>query len=194
LRFDHPAQQIVLQDYIHAVEDGEARVARLLRQIEELVPVWSMGAAVDALQAMRGISLLAAVTLVAEVGDFARFANPRQLMAYLGLVPSESSSGGRTRRGGITKAGNHHARRVLIEGAWTYRFAARISRRLHGRTAEQPKEVRAIAWKAQVRLCGRYRRLAAGGKPKVVVTTAIAREMVGFVWAIACRTQPRAAL
>ncbi len=136
LRFDHPAQQIVLQDYIGAVEDGETRVRRLMRQIEELVPAWSMAAVVDALQAMRGISLLAAVTLVAEVGDFARFANPRQLMAYLGLVPSESSSGGRTRRGGITKAGNHHARRVLIEGAWTYRFAARVSRGLHARNAE----------------------------------------------------------
>jgi transposase len=193
LRFDHSAQQIVLQDYIGAVEDGETRVRRLMRQIEELVPAWSMAAVVDALQAMRGISLLAAVTLVAEVGDFARFANPRQLMAYLGLVPSESSSGGRTRRGGITKAGNHHARRVLIEGAWTYRFAARVSRGLHARNAEQPKEVRAIAWKAQLRRCGRYRRLAAGGKPKVVVTTAVAREMVGFVWAIACRMQPQAA-
>lgn len=193
LRFDHPAQQIVLQDYVSAVEDAAARVARLMGQIEELVPTWSMAAVVDALQAMRGISLLAAVTLVAEVGDFTRFANSRQLMAYVGLVPSESSSGGRTRRGGITKAGNHHARRVLIEGAWTYRFAARVSRGLHARNAEQPKEVRAIAWKAQLRLCGRYRRLSAGGKPKVVVTTAVAREMVGFVWAIACRVQPQPA-
>lgn len=193
LRFDHPAQQIVLQDYVSAVEDAAARVARLMGQIAELVPAWSMATVVDALQAMRGISLLAAVTLVAEVGDFRRFVNPRQLMAYLGLVPSESSSGGRTRRGGITKAGNHHARRVLIEGAWTYRFAARLSRGLHARNAEQPKEVRAIAWQAQLRLCGRYRRLAAGGKPKVVVTTAVAREMVGFVWAIACRVQPQPA-
>jgi transposase len=193
LRFDHPAQQIVLQDYISAVEDAAARVARLMRQIEELVPTWSMAAVVDALQAMRGVSLLAAVTLVAEVGDFTRFATPRQLMAYVGLVPSESSSGGRTRRGGITKAGNHHVRRVLIEGAWTYRFAARLSRGLHARNIEQPKEVRAIAWKAQLRLCGRYRRLAAGGKPKVVVTTAIAREMIGFIWAIAARVQPQPA-
>ena len=110
----------------------------------------SMATVIDALQAMRGISPLAAVTLVAEVGDFRRFANPRQLMAYVGLVPSESSSGGRMRRGGITKASNHHARRVLIEGAWTYRFAARLSRGLHARNAEQPKEVRAIAWKAQL--------------------------------------------
>jgi transposase len=183
----------VLQDYISAVEDAAARVARLMGQIEELVPAWSMATVVDALQAMRGLSLLAAVTLVAEVGDFTRFANPRQLMAYLGLVPSETSSGARTRRGGITKAGNQHARRVLIEGAWTYRFAARLSRGLHARNADQPEEMRAIAWKAQLRLCGRYRRLAAAGKPKVVVTTAIAREMVGFVWAIACRVQPQPA-
>jgi transposase len=174
LRFDHPAQQIVLQDDVSAGEDAAARVARLMRQIEELVPTWSM-AAVVTLQAMRGISLLAAVTLVAEVGDFTRFANPRQLMAYVGLMPSESSSGGRTRRGGITKAGNHHARRVLIEGAWTCRFAARLSRGLHARNVEQPKEVRAIAWKAQLRRCGRYRRLAARGKPKGVVPPAIAR-------------------
>jgi transposase len=193
LRFDHRAQQIVLEDYIGAVEAAAARVARLMAQIEELVPAWSMAAVVDALQARRGISLLAAVTLVAEVGDFRRLASPRQLMAYLGLVPSEASSGGRTRRGGITKAGNHHARRVLIEGAWTYRFAARLSRGLHARNAEQPREVRAIAWKAQLRLCGRYRRLAAGGKPKVVVTTAVAREMVGFLWAIAWRVQPQSA-
>jgi transposase len=144
LRFDHPAQQIVLQDYVSAGEDAAARVARLMGQIAELVPAWSMATVVDPLQAMRGISLLAAVTSVAEVGDFRRFVNPRQLMAYVGLVPSESSSGGRTRRGGSTKAGNHHARRVLIEDAWTYRFAARLSRGLHARNAEQPKEVRAI--------------------------------------------------
>jgi transposase len=145
LRFDHPAQQVVLQDYIGAVEDAAARVTRLMGQIEELVPAWSMAAAVDALQAMRGISLLAAVTLVAEVGDFTRFANPRQLMAYLGLVPSEASSGGRTRRGGITKAGNHHARRVLIEGAWTYRFAARLSGSVAGSMPAMPSSPRRSA-------------------------------------------------
>src|SRR5918998_1652877 len=112
VRFDHPAQQIVLQDYIHAVEDAEARLARLERQIEELLPGWSMAPVVEALQAMRGVGLIVAVTVVAEVGDFSRFASPRQLMAYLGLVPSEHSSGSGVRRGGITKAGNAHARRV----------------------------------------------------------------------------------
>ena len=190
VRFEHPAQQIVLQDYIHAVQDAETRRDRLTRQIEELLPSWSMAPVVAALQAMRGVALVVAVTVVAEVGDFRRFANPRQLMAYLGLVPSEHSSGNTIRRGGITKAGNALARRVLIEGAWTYRMPARVSRKLYDRLEPLSAAVRDIAWKAQVRLCARYRRLAAVGKPKVVVTTAIAREMVGFFWAIARAAQP----
>jgi transposase len=149
-----------------------------------------MAAVVTALQAMRGVALVVAATLVAEVGDFRRFANARQVMAYLGLVPSEHSSGASIRRGGITKAGNVLARRVLIEGAWTYRMPARVSRKLHDRNEKLLPAVRDIAWKAQLRLCARYHRLAAIGKPKVVVTTAIAREMVGFIWAIAGITQP----
>ena len=190
VRFAHPAQQIVLQDYIHAVQGAEARLDRLTRQIEELLPNWSMAPVVTALQAMRGVALVVAVTVVAEVGDFRRFANARQLMAYLGLVPCEHSSGATVRRGGITKAGNTLARRVLIEGAWTYRMPARVSRKLHDRNQKLSPVIRDIAWKGQMRLCSRYRRLAAAGKPKVVVTTAIAREMVGFVWAIARIAQP----
>lgn len=190
VRFTHPAQQIVLQDYIHAVHDAEARLARLTRQIEELLPTWSMAPVVAALQAMRGVALVVAVTVVAEVGDFRRFANPRQLMVYLGLVPSEHSSGSSVRRGGITKAGNVLARRVRIEGAWAYRLPARISRTLHDPNEELPATIRDIAWKAQLRLCARHRRLAAAGKAKGVVTTAIAREMVGFIWAIARIAQP----
>jgi transposase len=193
VRFDHPAQQVVLQDYIHAVEDAEARVERLVAQIEHLLPNWSMRPVVEAVQAMRGVGLIVAVTVVAEVGDFSRFENPRQLMAYLGLVPSEHSSGATVRKGGITKAGNALARRVLIEGAWTYRMPARVSPKLHARLEALPKIVRDIAWKAQVRLCNRYRRLAACGKAKAVVTTAIAREMVGFIWAIARQVSPTAA-
>ncbi len=193
VRFDHPAQQIVLQDYIHAVSDAEARIARLTQQIEEMVPQWSMAPVVQALQAMRGIAQIGAVTLVSEIGDFSRFDNPRQLMAYLGLVPSEHSSGASVRRGGITKAGNSLARRALIEGAWTYRMQARIGRTLHDRNENLPTAVRDIAWKAQVRLCARYRRLTAGGKPKVVVTTAIAREMAGFAWAIARQVELKSA-
>ena len=190
VRFDHPAQQIVLQDYINAVADAEARRDRLTRQIEEVLPGWAMAPVVAALQAMRGVARVVAVTIVAEVGDFRRFANARQLMAYLGLAPSEHSSGSTIRRGGITKAGNALARRVLIEGAWTYRMTARVSRKLHDRLEPLPAAIRDIAWKAQVRLCARYRRLAAAGKPKVVITTAIAREMVGFIWAIARSAQP----
>src|SRR6201986_2976492 len=190
VRFDHPAQQIVLQDYIHPGQDAEARRARLTRQIEELVPSWPMAPVVRSLQAMRGVALVVAVTVVAEVGDFRRFANARQLMAYLGLVPSEHSSGNTIRRGGITKAGNALARRVLIEGAWTYRMHARVSRKLHDRLEPLSSAIRDMAWKAQVRLCARYRRLAASGKPNVVVTTAIAREMVGFIWAIARVARP----
>ena len=189
VRFDHAAQQLVLQDYIHAVTDAESRVERLTQQIGDLAPNWSHAPVVAALQAMRGVAFIVAVTLVAEVGDFSRFANPRQLMAYLGLVRSEHSSGRTVHRAGITKAGNALARRALIEGAWTYRMQARVSRKLHDRIEGLPQTVRDIAWKAQVRLCTRYRRLAATGKPKVVVTTAVAREMLGFVWAIANTVQ-----
>jgi transposase len=185
VRFEHPAQQIILQDYIHTVQDAEARAERVLDHIEALLPNWSLAPVVQAIQAMRGVGLIVAVTFASEVGDFNRFENPRQLMAYLGLVPSEHSSGASVRRAGITKAGNALARRVLVEGAWTYRMQARVSRKLHDRLEKQPAAVRDIAWKAQVRLCARYRKLTAAGKQKVVVVTAIAREMVGFIWAIA---------
>jgi transposase len=190
VRFDHPAQQIVFQDYVHAVTDAEARVERLTRQIADLVPGWSLGPVVEAVQAMRGVAFIVAVTVVAEVGDFGRFANPRQLMAYLGLTPSERSSGATVRRGGITKAGSSLARRALVEGAWSYRMQARVSRKLHDRIEALPQSVRDIAWKGQLRMCRRYRHLMAAGKPKVVVTTAIAREMVGFIWAIARTVTP----
>ena len=173
--------------------EAEARVGRLTGQIAALLPTWSLAPVVQAIQAMRGVALVVAVTLASEVGDFRRFAHPRQLMAYLGLVPSERSSGSTVRRGRITKAGSAHARRALIEGAWTYRMQARISPKLERRLEALPQAVRDIAWKAQLRLCARYRRLVAGGKPAAVVTTAIAREMAGFIWAIARQVQPEAA-
>jgi transposase len=137
------------------------------------------------------VALLTAVTFVAEIGDVRRFESPRQLMAFLGLVPSERSTGERVWRGSITKAGNTRVRRVLIEGAWTYRFPARMSRLLQERQAGLPKSVREIAWKAQVRLCRRYRKLMAVGKRQTVVTTAIAREMAAFLWAIGHEIEPR---
>jgi transposase len=190
VRFDHPAQQIVLQDYIHAVTDTEARVERLTKEITAQLPGWGLAPVVEAVQAMRGVAFIVAVTVVAEVGDFNRFDTPRQLMAYFGLTPTEHSSGKTVRRGGITKAGSGLARRVLIEGAWSYRMQPRVSRKLLDRIEALPQEVRDIAWKGQLRMCQRYRHLMAAGKPKVVATTAIAREMVGFIWAIARTVSP----
>ncbi len=190
VRFEHPAQQIVFQDYIHAVTDAEARVERLTKQIADLLPGWGLAPVVNAMQAMRGIAFIVAVTVAAEVGDFWRFDNPRQLMAYLGLTPSEHSSGASVRRGGITKAGSGLARRALVEGAWSYRMQARVGRKLIDRIEALPQAVRDIAWKGQLRMCQRYRHMMAAGEPKVVATTAIAREMVGFIWAIARAITP----
>jgi len=185
LKFEQPVHHIVLEDYIGAVEAAETRRDRLTAQIEAMLPDWTLAPVVAALQTMRGMALVNAATLIAELGDLTRFTNPRQLMAYLGLVPSEHSSGASVKRGGITKAGNGAARRLLIEAAWSYRFPARISRELLLRQENQPKPIRDIAWKGQVRLCARYRRLARTGKPANVVTAAIARELAGFIWAIA---------
>ena len=131
----------MLQDYIHAVTDAEARVERLTNQIADLLPGWSLVPVVEAIQAMRGVAFIVAVTVVAEVGDFNRFDKPRRLMAYLGLTPSEHSSGTSVRRGGITKAGSSLARRALVEGAWSYRMQARVSRKLHDRTEGLPQAV-----------------------------------------------------
>jgi transposase len=189
LAFGHPAQQIAFQDYTDAVMDAERRLKRVEEQISGLLPEWNLRPVVDALQAMRGIALINAVVLVAEVGDFTRFSKPRQLMAYFGLVPGERSSGETIRRGGITKTGNTHARRALVEGAWAYRMKARIGRHKVDRIEALPKIIRDIGWKAQVRLCTRYRRLRARGKTANVVNVAIAREMVGFIWSIACTVQ-----
>ena len=160
LKFEQAVHHIVLEDYIAAVEAAEARRDRLTAQIEAMLPDWTLAPVVAALQTMRGMALVNAATLIAELGDLSRFANPRQLMAYLGLVPSEHSSGASVKRGGITKAGNSAARRLLIEAAWSYRFPARVSRELLLRQENQPKPIRDIAWKAQLRLCARYRRLA----------------------------------
>src|SRR5580704_2291701 len=192
LKFEHAVHHIVLEDYIAAVEAAQARRDRLTAQIEAMLADWTLAPVVAALQTMRGMALVNAATLIAELGDLSRFTNPRQLMAYLGLVPSEHSSGASIKRGGITKAGNSAARRLLIEAAWCYRFPARVSRELLLRQEEQPKPIREIAWKAQLRLCARYRKLARTGKPANVVTAAIARELVGFIWAIARRVPPTA--
>lgn len=183
--FCDPAQQIAFQEYVDSIEECERRVERLTQYIGERVGSWRMKPVVEAFQAMRGVSLIVAATVAAEVGDLNRFDRAEQLMSYLGLVPSENSSGDRRKLGSITKCGNGHARRVLIQGAWTYRHPARVGRRLRDRRANLAPEVREIGWKAQVRLCSRYRQMTARGKSSQVAVTAIAREMAGFLWAIA---------
>lgn len=186
LRFDIPVQQIVLEEYADAVKEAQRRVAGLERQMTAALPSWSLASVAEALMAMRGVSLITAMTVLAELGDITRFDSPRQLMAYLGLVPSEHSSGGSRRQGGITKTGNGHVRRVLVEAAWSYRFPARKTRIIQQRAERTSPSVQAMAWEAQKRLCGRYRRLMAAGKVKQQVMTAVARELAGFLWAVAC--------
>ena len=181
----HHSQQIVLQEYITAVREGTERTARMTDQILQLLPEWGWNPVVKALPALRGVAPIVAVTTLAEIGDLSRFENPRRLMAYLGLVPSENSSGESISRGSITKTGNGHVRRALIEAAHAYAFPARVSRHLLKRQEGLPEPIRAIAWKAQVRLCGKFRRLTARGKLGNKVVTAIARELSGFMWAIA---------
>jgi transposase len=187
---DQPAQQIVLQEYLDAVREASARVLRLTGQIRELVPNWRRAPWVAAYQALRGVSLIVATTMVAEVGDLSRFKNPKELMAYLGLVPSEHSSGATVRRGHITKTGNGHARRVLVEAAWAYRLRARVTRPLLQRQEGLPESIRQLAWKAQLRLCARYRRFLARGKAKQTIVTAIARELAAFIWTIGQAVKP----
>ncbi len=193
LKFDQPAQQIVFQEYIDSVKYLQSRVAELEKEMEKALNSWTLAPVVEALMALRGIRLITAMTVVAELGDITRFDSPRQLMAYLGLVPSEYSSGKNTRRGGITKTGNGHVRRVLIESAWCYRFAARKTAVLQRRAEKSSEAVQVIAWKAQKRLCGRYRHLIDRGLLKVKVCTAIARELTGFIWAIACEVMGKQA-
>lgn len=180
-----PAQQIVFQEYVRTVSEQTDRLQRLESELQTLVQTWRWAPVVEAIQALRGIQFTTAVTLIAELGDLTRFATPRQLMSYLGLVPSEPSSGERRRQGSITKTGNTHARRVLVEGAWAYRYPAKVSRHLQLRLEKVPKVIQDISWKAQVRLCKRYRRLVARGKQVTQVIVASAREMAAFVWAIA---------
>src|SRR5256712_1799579 len=180
-----PAQQIVFQEYVRAVSEHTERLQRLEAELPALVQSWRWAPVVEAIQALRGVQFIAAVTLIAELGELTRFENPRQLISYLGLTPSEHTSGERRRQGSITKTGNSHARRVLVEGAWAYRYPAKVSRHLQLRLEQVPKTIQDISWKAQVRLCKRYRRLVARGKQVNQVVVAIAREMAAFVWAIA---------
>lgn len=183
--FEHEAQRRVLADHLLTVERASQRVAQLEKDMAELVETWSRRPLVYALQALRGVQLVSAVVLAAEIGDYSRFASPRQLMSYLGLVPSEDSSGQRRRQGSITKAGNKHVRRILTEAAWCYRFRPRPGRSILQRRTRVSVAVRAIAEKAEQRLSRRLQRLVSRGKLGTVAVTAVARELAGFVWAIA---------
>ena len=180
-----PQQQIVFQDYLSAVTHLVERLAHVEQELHEQVKEWRLEPIVRAYQAMRGVQLHVATTVAAELGDITRFDTPRKLAAYVGLHPREYSSGGSRHQGGIAKTGNAHARRVLVEGAWSYRHQARVSAQIQMRQESLPEPIRDIAWKAQLRLCKRYRRLTARGKHLNVITTAIAREMLAFMWAIA---------
>lgn len=182
--FEHEAQRRTLSDYIAVYEAAVAREAMLLKDIEELVPSWSLAPIVRSLMALRGVSLVTSVTLVAEIGDFTRFARAPQFASFLGLTPSERSSGERQVRGSITKAGNGHVRRVLVEASWNYRFA-RMSNAILKRGEGVPREVRAIAQKAQDRLYRRQQTLMRKGKEKNKVAVAVARELACFAWAVA---------
>ncbi|MDH3714928.1 MAG: IS110 family transposase [Gammaproteobacteria bacterium] len=194
LTFPHPWQQVVLQEYCEAVRAATRRVNDLTAELMSALVQWSLAPVVDSMVALRGVDKIAAITLLAELGDLTQFSSPKQLMGYLGLVPSEHSTGTRRRQGGITLMGNAHARRMLVEAAWSYRFPARQTMHLK-RKAQQASssEAKVIAWQAQAqrRLCGRYRTLVHAGKCTKVTCVAIARELVGFIWAIVCLEMPK---
>lgn len=189
LKFDRVPQEIAFREHLHAVYECEQRLKRLEDAILEETLNGSHANIIQAVQSLRGIAHLTAITLVAEIGSFSRFRSPAQLMAYLGLVPRESSSGETVRRGKMTKSGNSHVRRALIESAWSYRYKPAIKRDIEKRLEGQSASVQSISWKAQNRLHERYRHLMKKGKISTVVIGAIARELVGFIWSIACEAE-----
>lgn len=193
VRFEQPALEATLADYLHEVEHAAERIVRLEKAIDEAVaqaPA-AMRAVIEALQALRGVAQTTAATIVSELGSLSRFPSPKQLMSYAGLTPSEHSSGNRIQRGPITKSGNAHLRRVLVEAAWAYQHRPDVSGFLLRRQKKLAlsDEVKRIAWKAQLRLSGRYKKLTARGKNKNETVTAIGRELLGFIWAIAVETE-----
>ena len=190
LKLPHPAQQIAFEEYVQTVEEASARVLRLGASIQAQLEPWRWRPLVQALQALRGIQVIHAVRIVAELGDLTRFVSPRKLMGYLGMIPSEDSSGSRRRQGSITKAGNSSARRALVEAAHAYAHPARVSWVIARRQTGLSKSVTDLAWRAQLRLCARFRRLAARGLNRNKIVVAIARELSGFVWAIGQNVKP----
>lgn len=191
VHFEQRAQEFTLLDYLHEVEHLGARIARLDGQIEEavkLAPVRTR-AVIEGLQALRGIAQVSAVTIVAELGEISRFSRARQLMGYGGIVASEHSSGESVRRAGITKTGNAHLRRIVVESAWSYRYRPGVGVALRRRQEKVSEEIKEIAWKAQHRLHARYQKMMARGKNKNVVVTAVGRELLGFIWAIGVKVE-----
>jgi len=184
LRLEHREQRIAYEEMLLAVRQVRERIDRLEQAMREAVADWTLSPVIEAVQAMRCIDMVGAIAFLAELGDLSRFESPRQLMAYPGLTPSERSTGESVNRGGITKAGNTRARRLLIEAAWSYRFPPRVSKDMQTRVGAAPRIAREIAWKAQMRLCGRFRTLTRKGKRPTIVVTAIARELSAFIWAI----------
>jgi len=180
----HREQRIAFEEMLLAARQAQERVGRLDQAIAAAVPDWSLAEVVIALMALRGFDLISATIFLAEIGDLSRFGSARELMAYLGLVPSEASTGEQVKRGGITKAGNHRARRILVECSWSYRHPPRVGKKKLDKVAAAPREVQDIAWKAQTRLTARYRALTRRGKLPTVAVTAIARELAGFIWAV----------
>jgi transposase len=183
-RFDSTETQIVFDHYFQSIIEAEERIGRLERQMEDALPSWSLRGLVGGLMAMRGIQLVTAMTHAAELGDLTRFERAEALMAFVGVVPSEHSSGQSRRQGGITKSGNRHVRRVLIESSWSYRHKPGVNASLRARSGQASAAVQAIAWKAQKRLYTRYHRLITRGKSAQTAITAVAREQLGFIWAI----------
>jgi transposase len=193
VHFEQPALEATLLDYVHEVDHMAERTQRLEKTIDEAIEKAppEMRAVIEALQALRGVAKITAVSIVAEVGSLSRFEKPRQLMGYSGLVSSEFSSGNRIQRGGITKTGNAHLRRVIVEAAWAYQRRPWVGGALLKRQQGLDQEIKDLAWKAQWRLHHRYNKLAARGKNKNQIVTAIGRELLGFIWAIAVRTEAR---
>ena len=191
VKFTHPAQQIMFQEYVDIIKMHKTKLESMDKQILTYAHASTSWPVIEALMSLRGINLLAATTIVAEIGDLRRFATAPQMMSFLGLVPSEKSSGGSIKKGNITKTGNSHVRRLLVEASWTYRHNARKTAHIQRKAKHTTDEVQEISWSAQKRLCQRYRELGDRGKLKVQVCTAIARELTGYIWAIGQVMYPR---
>ncbi|MCQ4365838.1 IS110 family transposase [Mycobacterium gordonae] len=186
VRFAQECQQITFQEYRQSIQETKQRLARYEKEIEQQATISSQAPLIQALQALRGIKVLTATTIAVELGDISgRFGHPSYLMSYAGLVPRERSTGGSRWQGGLTKAGNTHVRRVLVESAWSYRYTPGVRKALRERTAGLPPAIQAISWEAQTRLHKKYKTMMRQGKHKGVIAAAIARELLGFVWAIA---------